>query len=331
MADMTRRRLLAAGGGALLGVATLSRLAVAQEADWPSRPVTLVVGFAPGSGNDIIARLLARAMAPMLPQPVVVENKPGAGGSIGTGAVIRAKPDGYTLMLGTSSQLVMNVPVFTDQGFNIETDLAPVALLSRTRLVLLGKKGFPAKNIKDLIALAKERGQTLNAGSAGPGSIIHIAQEKFMRDAGIQIPIIHYRGSGPAFQALLAGEIDVLVDGARNGGQYIKSGDVVGIAMSDERSPLIPDLPTFKEQGLNHSDSYTWNSIMAPLGTPRPIIDKLNKVVNDALKTKLLTDYLQEADSTNLVGSTPETTDAFWRNELKIWVPLIKEMNLKRN
>lgn len=331
MADMTRRRLLAAGGGALVGAAALSRGATAQETDWPTKPITIVVGFAPGSGNDIMARLLARALAPLLPQPVVVENKPGGGGTIGTGAVIRAKPDGYTLMLGTSSQLVMNVPVFTDQGFNIETDLAPVALLSRTRLVLLGKKGFAAKNIKELIALAKERGQSLNAGSAGPGSIIHIAQEKFMRDAGIEIPIIHYRGSGPAFQALLAGEVDILIDGARNGAQYIKSGDVIGIAMSDPRSPLLPDLPTFKEQGLNNSDSYTWNSIMAPLETPRPIVDKLNKVVNEALKSKLIVDYLQEADSTSLAGSTPETTDAFWRNELKTWVPLVKAMNLKRN
>jgi tripartite-type tricarboxylate transporter receptor subunit TctC len=313
--SLSRRRLLSLTGGAVL--AAPSVLAQAQEEKWPTKAITIVVGVPPGSTNDAIARLIAKAVSPMLGQPVLVENKSGAGGSIGTGAVARAKPDGYTLMLGTSSQLVMNVPVYTNLGFDIETDIISVALLSRSRLVLLAKKGFAANNARELIAIAKERGDSLNYGTSGPGGIIHISTEKFLLDADIKIPAIHYRGSAPAFQALLTGEVDILIDGTINGGQYIKTGAVKGLAISDRRSPLIPDLATYKEQGLNNSDSYTWNSIMAPKHTPRPIIDRLNTAINEALRMPLLVDYIQQADAASLEGSTPESTDSFWRNELK--------------
>lgn len=328
--SIDRRRLLTIAGGALMG-ASVSATVFAQEDKWPTQPITIVVGVPPGSTNDAIARLIARAISPMLGQPVLVENKSGAGGSIGTGAVARAKPDGYTLMLGTSSQLVMNVPVYTNLGFDIEKDIVSVALLSKSRLVLLAKKGFPAADARELVAIAKERGDSLNYGTSGPGGIVHISTEKFLDDAGIRIPAVHYRGSAPAFQALLAGEVDILIDGTINAGEFIKTGAVKGLAISDRRSSLIPDLATFKEQGFNNSDSYTWNSIMAPKGTPRPIIDKLNGVINEALKMPLLTDYIQQSDAASLVGSTPESTDAFWRNELAIWTPLIRKLNIVPN
>jgi tripartite-type tricarboxylate transporter receptor subunit TctC len=315
-------------GGALLGAVAPTESSLAQEDKWPTKPITIVVGVPPGSTNDAIARLIARAISPMLGQPVLVENKSGAGGSIGTGAVARAKPDGYTLMLGTSSQLVMNVPVYTNLGFDIEKDIISVALLSRSRLVLLAKKGFPAADARELVAIAKERGGSLNYGTSGPGGIIHISTEKFLDDAGIKIPAVHYRGSAPAFQALLAGEVDILIDGTINAGEFIKTGAVKGLAISDRRSSLIPGLATFKEQGFNNSDSYTWNSIMAPKDTPRAIVDKLNSVINEALKMPLLTDYIQQSDATSLGGSNPETTDAFWRNELKTWTPLIKKLDI---
>jgi tripartite-type tricarboxylate transporter receptor subunit TctC len=323
---ISRRQLLSTSAGAAL--AAVSGTSLRAEEKWPTKPITIVVGVPPGSTNDAIARLIAKAISPALGQPVLVENKSGAGGSIGTAAVARAKPDGYTLMLGTSSQLVMNVPVYTNLGFSIENDIVSVALLSRSRLVLLAKKGFAASNVKELIAIAKQRGDTLNYGTSGPGGIIHISTEKFLADADIKIPPIHYRGSGPAFQALLAGEVDILIDGTINAGQHVNTGAVKALAISDRRSPLIPDVATFKEQGLNNSDSYTWNSIMAPKDTPRAIIDRLNSVINDALKTPLLTDYIKQSDAMSLIGSTPESTDAYWRNELRIWTPLIKKLNI---
>lgn len=326
--SIDRRRLLTLAGGALIGASAPMATSLAQEDKWPTQPITIVVGVPPGSTNDAIARLIARAISPMLGQPVLVENKSGAGGSIGTGAVARAKPDGYTLMLGTSSQLVMNVPVYTNLGFDIEKDIVSVALLSRSRLVLLAKKGFPAANARELVAIARERGSSLNYGTSGPGGIVHIATEKFLDDAGVRIPAIHYRGSAPAFQALLSGEVDILIDGTINAGEFVKTGAVKGLAISDRRSHLIPDLATFKEQGFNNSDSYTWNSIMAPKGTPRAIIDKLNGAINEALKMPLLTDYIQQSDAASLAGSTPESTDAFWRNELATWTPLIKKLNI---
>jgi tripartite-type tricarboxylate transporter receptor subunit TctC len=265
----------------------------------------------------------------MLGQPVIVENRGGAGGVVGTRAVARAEPDGYTLMLGTSSQLVMNVPVYTKLDFSIENDLESVALLSRTRLLLVVNKDVPANNLAELIELAKSKPGVLNYGTNGLGGIVHIATERFLNDAKIKMQPVHYRGSGPAIQAAVAGEVQVLADGALTAGPFIASGQLKGIAISDRRTPSLPDLKTFQEQGLSNSDGYTWNSIMVPKGTPKPIIAKLNAAINKALESGPVADLIEKADSTNLKGSTPESTEAFWKNELKTWIPVIQTLNIK--
>lgn len=328
MTHASRRRFLALAGSLPLAASALGTRAFAQAADWPKRVITIVVGFPPGSINDVISRAMAPVLSASLGQPVIVENKGGAGGTLGTRAVARAEPDGYTLMLGTSSQLVMNVPSYKKLDFSIENDLAPVALLARSKLMLVVHKSVAANNLQELIALAKEKPGVLNYGDNGIGGIVHISMERFLTDAKIKIEPVHYRGSGPALQAAVAGEVQVIFDGPLTAGPFIESGELKAIAISDSRAKSLPNVPTFKEQGLNNSDGYTWNSIMVPKGTPRPIIDKLNAAINKALETPSVADLIEKAGSTNLKGSTPESTDAYWRNELKIWVPAVQALNI---
>lgn len=331
---LDRRRLLAAGLAAPLLARPLlaGRPAAAQSAEtWPDRPVKLIVGFAPGSGNDVIARLLGEVMGPILGQQVVVENKSGAGGMIGTEAVAKSKPDGYTIMLGTSSQLVMNLALYDKLSFDIRKDIAPVALISRTPLLLAVHPKLGVKTVSELVALAKSKPRALNYGDGGPGSISHIAAEVFLKAAGIEVEPVHYRGNGPAFQALLAGEIDMLFDGARTVEPYMKAGQVVPIAIGTRRSAVLPDVPTFEEAGLRNADCYTWNSIMVPAGTPQPIVTKLNAAVNKALAAPPVNDYLVKADVEILAGSTPESTGAFWEKEAALWVPTVRAMGVKLN
>ena len=306
MDHASRRRFLAMAGSLPIAASAFGTQAFAQESGWPKRVITIVVGFPPGSINDVISRALAPVLSASLGQPVIVENKGGAGGTLGTRVVARAEPDGYTLMLGTSSQLVMNVPAYKKLDFSIENDLVPVALLARSKLMLVVHKSVPANNLKELIELAKAKPGVLNYGDNGIGGIVHISMERFLSDAKIKIEPVHYRGSGPALQAAVAGEVQVLFDGPLTAGPFIESGELKAIAISDSRAKSLPNVPTFKEQGLMNSDGYTWNSIMVPKGTPRAIIDRLNAEINKALETPAVANLIEKAGSTNLKGSTPE-------------------------
>ena len=328
MDHASRRHFLAMAGSLPIAASAFGTQAFAQESGWPKRVITIVVGFPPGSINDVISRALAPVLSASLGQPVIVENKGGAGGTLGTRVVARAEPDGYTLMLGTSSQLVMNVPAYKKLDFSIENDLVPVALLARSKLMLVVHKSVPANNLKELIELAKAKPGVLNYGDNGIGGIVHISMERFLSDAKIKIEPVHYRGSGPALQAAVAGEVQVLFDGPLTAGPFIELGELKGIAISDSRAKSLPNVPTFKEQGLMNSDGYTWNSIMVPKGTPRAIIDRLNAEINKALESPAVANLIEQAGSTNLKGSTPESTDAFWRNELKTWVPAVQALNI---
>jgi tripartite-type tricarboxylate transporter receptor subunit TctC len=329
MQHPSRRNALTLFGGLALASPALVGRARAEDTSWPQRVVTLVVGFPPGSINDVMARALSQALSPILGQPVVVENKGGAGGTIGTRAVARAEPDGYTLMLGTSSQLVMNVAAYAKLDFSIEHDLIPVALLSRSPLLLVVNTSVPVKNLAELIALAKEKPGTLNYGTNGIGGIVHVSTERFLGDAKIKMQPVHYRGSGPALQGVVSGEVQVLIDGPLTAGSFVTSGDLKALAVAPDRVSALPDVPTYKEQGLMNSDGYTWNSIMVPKGTPQPIIDKLNAAINKALDGDQMQSLIAKAGSTSLKGSTPASTDAFWRNELKIWVPVVQSLDIK--
>ncbi|HOV18221.1 Bug family tripartite tricarboxylate transporter substrate binding protein [Ottowia sp.] len=292
------------------------------------RPIRIIVGFGPGSANDLIARELARDMAELLGQPVIVENRPGAGGSLGTEAVAKAAPDGLTLGLGTSSQMVMNVALYRHLPFDVETDLRQIGLIGRTPLVLAGKASGP-KTLKELIAAARANPGQLTYGSAGAGSISHIVGEAFARAADIRLNHIPYKGNGPAMADLAGGHVDMVFDGIITSQPMAQQGRVRLLAFGDQRrSPVIPNVPTFAEQGLREYDAYSWNCLFAPAKVPDADIARLNQALNAALALPEMKDRLARGGSDNLGPSTPAQADAFGRSERERWVPFVRSLKL---
>lgn len=292
------------------------------------RPIRIIVGFGPGSANDLIARELARDMAELLGQPVIVENRPGAGGSLGTEAVAKAAPDGLTLGLGTSSQMVMNVALYRHLPFDVETDLRQIGLIGRTPLVLAGKASGP-KTLKELIAAARANPGQLTYGSAGAGSISHIVGEAFARAADIRLNHIPYKGNGPAMADLAGGHVDMVFDGIITSQPMAQQGRVRLLAFGGQRrSPVIPNVPTFAEQGLREYDAYSWNCLFAPAKVPDADIARLNQALNAALALPEMKERLARGGSDNLGPSTPAQADAFGRSERERWVPFVRSLKL---
>ena len=304
-------------------------LATGVRAQGNSRPVRIIVAFAAGSGNDLTARDLARYMAEILNQPVIVENRPGAGGSIGTEAVARAAPDGLTIGLGTSSQLVMNVGVYKTLPFDVDKDLRLVGLVSSRGMVLAGKMAGP-QTLKALIAEAKARPNQLSYGSAGMGSISHIVGEAFAKAADIKINHVPYKGNSLAMGDLAGGHVDMVFDALASSQPLARQGRARLIAMSGaRRNPAAPDLATFAEQGLSGYEAYTWNCLFAPIHTPADAMERLNGALNKALAvTKLHDRLVNEFGSEVLAPSTPAQADAFGRRERERWVPFIRSLKL---
>ena len=323
---MNRRKFsIAIGAGLAAGV--VPRIARAQES-WPARPLRIVVAFATGSGNDVIARLLAPRLSDSLGQPVTVENRTGAGGMIGTDAVAKAAPDGYTLGLGTSSQLVMNPALYRSMPFDIDRDLTTVGLISSTPLVLVSKKGgWP--DMAALIAAAKANPGRITYGSGGNGSISHIVGETFKREAGVDLLHVPYKGNGPATVDLAAGVVDLVFDGFATVGQQHRAGTMRILATNGRRHPDYPDVPTFAEAGVPGYEAYTWNCLIAPKATPRVIVERINRELNRALDSAEMRKRIDGFGAQNLVGSTPESADAFGAAQRVRWVPLVRGMNIK--
>jgi tripartite-type tricarboxylate transporter receptor subunit TctC len=320
---MDRRQSLAA-----LLSATAAPTLWAQQA-WPSRPIKIIVGFAAGSGNDIIARELARYMPDALGQPVVVENRPGGGGSLGTDVVAKATPDGYTIGLGTSSQLVMNVGLFRNLPFDVERDLRSVGLVSRTGMVLVASPRMPG-SLRELIALAKAQPGKITYGSGGPGSISHIVGEAFAKAAGISLLHVPYKGNAPALADLSGGHVDLLFDGFLSANPLQQQGKAQILAVSaPQRSAMGPQVPTFAEAGLSDYQAYTWNNLFAPAGTPQPVIERLNQALAHALAQPGMKQRLAQGASDALGPSTPAEADSFGHNERARWVPLVRSLQIE--
>lgn len=305
-------------------------LATGVRAQTNAKPIRIIVSFAPGSGNDLTARDLARYMGDLLHQPVIVENRPGAGGSIGTEAVAKAVPDGLTIGLGTSSQLVMNVGLYKSLPFDVDKDLRIIGLVTRTNMVLAGKSGGP-KTLKALIAEAKARPGQVTYGSGGLGSISHIVGEAFARAAGIKLNHVPYKGNGPAMADLAGGHVDLVFDGLVTSQPMATQGRVQMLAMSGaRRNPSAPELATFAEQGLKDYEAYTWNCLMAPAQTPAEAVERINQALNKALELPELREKLVKQNGSEILApSTPAQADDFGRRERDRWVPFIRSLKLE--
>ena len=314
--------------GALAAVGAASWFGSARAQAWPSKPIRLVVAFGTGSGNDLIARDLAKPMGEILGQSVIVENRTGGGGSVGTDAVAKAAPDGYTIGLGTSSQLVMNVGLYKSLPFDVERDLRSIGLIARTPLVLVASNQMP-RTLKELIAHAKANPGKVTYGSGGPGSISHIVGEALAKAADISLLHVPYKGNGPALVDLAGGHVNLLFDGFVSSGPIAQQGRAHLLAISgDKRSAVNPAVPTFAEQGLPNYEASTWNCLFAPARTPADVIDKLNAALNKALATPGVQQRLVQGASESIGPSTPEQADSYGRAQRAQWVPFVRALNI---
>jgi tripartite-type tricarboxylate transporter receptor subunit TctC len=320
---MLRRRSLAAALAAALALAATP--APAQDA-WPTKPVRMVVAYAPGGSTDIIARLLSAKMTELFGQQVIVENKPGAGGNIGTDLVAKATPDGHTILLGSSSAFAFNPGLYRNMPYDPIRDFAPIGQVGITNYAFVVHKDVPAKNVAELIALAKANPGKLTYGTPGIGAVPHLCTEEFKRMAGgLDIVHVPYRGAGPVMNDLVAGQITMALDAVPTSIPQIQAGTIRAIANgSITRARSLPDIPTVDEQGLKGFDCYVWFGMFAPARVPPPVIAKLNAALNTALREPAIARRLEEMNVEKLPHTTPDSFAAYVRQEVEKWVPIVK-------
>ena len=299
----------------------------ARAADnYPTRPPQLIIPFAAGGPTDVVGRIMAGKMGQVLGQTVVVEDKGGAGGNIGGDYVAKSTPDGYTLLFATVSTNAINPGVYKSMPYDAIKDFAPVARVGVTPTLLLVNPSVPATDVKSLIALIKANPGKYNYGSSGTGSILHLCGEEFKAMAGgLEITHVPYKGSAPMDTDLMGGQITMAFDATPTALPLAQSGKLraLGAGML-KRLAALPDLPTLDEQGLKGYECYTWNAILAPAGTPKPVVAKLNDAANKALADPQVIDSLIKAGVDPTPGSTPASTADFVKSELAKWAPIIK-------
>jgi len=316
----TLRRLLAA--------ATLLAIAPTVSAqDYPTRPIRVIVPFAPGGGSDFIARFMAQRLSELLGKPFVIENKPGAGGNLGTEQGVRAAADGYTLTLIASSYTVN--PAIHKLNFDPVNEVTPIIQLSRGPLLVLVNPSLGASTLQDLIAMAKKKPGEIMYASSGQGSIIHAATELFNLKAGIKMIHVPYRGTGPALTDTLAGQTQVFFSSAATALPHVQSGTLKALAVTTaKRLPALPNVPTVAEAGLPGYEVDLWHGLIAPKGLPRTIVDKINKAANESLTLKDTAEKLA-TDGVAPAGGTPEQFMATIRKEIDLWKKLAADGVIK--
>ena len=316
------RRLLATA----IAAVALAATAVQAADDFPSHSLQMVIPFAAGGPTDIVGRIMSAKMSELLGQTFVVEDRAGAGGNIGAEFVAKGTPDGYTLLFATVSTNAINPGLYKHMPYDAVKDFAPVARVGVTPTLLLVNPSMGVTDLKSLIALLKANPNKYNYGSSGVGSILHLCGEEFKSMAGgLDITHVPYKGSAPMDTDLLGGQITMAFDATPTALPLAQSGKLraLGAGML-KRLAAMPDLPTLDEQGLKGFECYTWNAILAPAGTPKPIVDKLNAAANKALADPAVINSLKKAGIDPTPGSTPQTTADFVKTELAKWAPIIK-------
>ncbi len=287
------RRTFSLMGAAALMASALPFSTAALAGDYPDKPIRLIVPWAPGGATDVIARLVGQRLGQQLGQSVVVDNKPGAGGNIGTATFVREKADGYTLLMGTSSTNAINPNLYAQLPFKPIADFSAVAFIATVPNIMVVPANSPYKSLNDVVAAVKKSPGKLNFGSAGNGSSQHLAGSMFMKTTGLQLTHVPYKGSGPAAADLIAGHLDLMIDTGSM--PHIKSGSLRALAVAaPKRLAAVPDVPTFAELGIQNFNTSAWYGIMAPAGTPQPIVDKLNTTINKILKEPEVVQRLQD-------------------------------------
>lgn len=309
-----------------LAVAFMLASFAVTAAEYPNKPIRMLVGFAPGGGTDTTARAMGGKLSERLGQQVIIDNRPGAAGNIATEITARANPDGYTILMGTIAALAINPSLYKKLPFDPLKDVLPVSRAVDSTNVLVLHPSVPAKNVAELIALAKSK--SLNGGSSGVGGAGHLALELFNLQAGTKITHVPYKGGGPAMVDLLAGNINLIFATAASAVGHIKSGKIKALAVTTaKRSGLVPDLPTVAEAGLKGFEANNWYGILVPAGTSRPIINRLNKEIVAVLNLPDIKDFLFK-QGLDAAPSTPEDFGAYIRSEKAQWEKVIKAAGL---
>jgi tripartite-type tricarboxylate transporter receptor subunit TctC len=322
----TRLSRLATIGALALIAATVAR---GQSADYPNRPIKMIVGFAAGGGTDVVARIMAQTMSEILHQTIVVEDRTGASGMIAAQDVAKADPDGYTLMMGSQTTLAVAPHLYRKVTLNPEKDFAGVALTGASPLVLVVNPSFPAHSVAEVIALAKAEPGKINFGTGGLGTTPHMTAELFQHEAGIRLVHVAYRGEAGAINDVLAGQIPLMFANLSAVMGNIKGGTLRALAVtSAKRSPSAPDIPTVAESALPGFAAETWFGIVAPAGTPREIRAKLNAAAREALARDDTRARFAELGMTN-GSSSPDELDAYIKSEIAKWAQVIAEANIQ--
>jgi tripartite-type tricarboxylate transporter receptor subunit TctC len=326
-------RCLSVAASCALAIVTLLPLAASAQKLFPDRPLRLVVPFAPGGVNDIIGRKYAQEMTRVLGQTVIVENKAGASGAIGSADVARAKPDGHSLVIANTTTHVINPITMAGLSYDALKDFAPVAVITVVPTAVAVHPSVPARNLKQLVAFAKTNPGKLSYGSAGTGSITNLTGELFKKLGG-RLDIVHvpYKGAGPGLQDLVAGHIPMYTPTISAAPlAYHKEGRIRMLAIcSEKRLPAATDVPTVIEAGMPEMVVYAFNAILTTAGTPKPAVDQLHQATMKVVAEAEFQDFLRKAGAEPVTDSSPEKTTRFLRSEIARWTPIINEAGLKQ-
>jgi tripartite-type tricarboxylate transporter receptor subunit TctC len=308
-------------------IVALHATAAAAQADYPARPIRMIVPFAPGGGTDLGGRLLTESIAPMLGQSIIIDNRPGAGSALGSDIASKATPDGYTLLLGNIS-LAFNAALYKKLPFDAVRDLAAISLAADQPSILVTPPSLPAKTFQEFIALARSQPGKLNYASAGLGAGTHLAMELIVLSQKLNMVHVPYKGTGPAITALLGNETNAFLSTFAPALPYIKNGRMRGIAVTSlKRAPTLPDVPTVAESGIPGFEYATWYGVLAPARTPKPIIDKLNKTIVAALNSP----ELQQRYSAQGMDPKPTTSAefaAYLKSETEKWAKVVRDAKI---
>jgi tripartite-type tricarboxylate transporter receptor subunit TctC len=304
---------------------------VGQAADYPSQPISIVVAFTPGGPSDVLSRILGKRMSEMLGQPIIVENRPGAGGNIAAEQVARATPDGYTLLMGNNSILATNAALYKKLAYDAQKDFIPISLIGTQANILVVNPDLPVHSMAELIALAKTAPGTLNFASSGHGAAAHLAGELFKTAANINIVHVAYKGAAPALQDVVAGHVQMMFATTASVIGLIRIGKVRPLAVTTlKRTALLPDLPTVDELGLKGFEATTWHGLVVPSGTPKEIVDTLNFAAVKALADPEVRKTLQRL-GVDIIGSTPKDFEAYIKAEIPKWTKVVQDSGASLN
>ena len=313
----------------LLCLFTVFSSPVFAQSNYPNKPINLIVPYGAGGSADSRSRQLGQKMSLILKQPIVIDNKPGAGGNIGTEAIVRAAPDGYTIGMGNFAPMAVNKTLFGNLRYDPETDLTPIILVEKGPLVLVVNPNSPYKTVQDIVVAAKAKPGVLTFSSGGIGGSHQLSAELFELNAGIQMIHVPYKSGSAALTDLMAGNVDLMFDQMYSAVPSIKADKIRPLAItSKKRSPLLPNVPSFVELGYPKVEVLNWQGLIAPKGTPKAIIDKLNAAANEALKDPQLRE-LMLAQGNEIGGGSPAEFAALVKSEASKWSAVVKSANIK--